>query len=207
MKKSLFLALLFIISATCAPSYAQSRWGVTLGGNYNEIHFKQTDIFPVDKSFGFTGGVSGELMFSGVGFGFGSALLYTQRRGTLHLGDKKVWSSNGIGTEDCTLHYLDIPIDLKFRYRNMQGFENTLAPMVFAGPMFSFLVGHSNVADALKYKTLNVMMRLGAGFELFNKVQIAGSYNFSIGEALRTKVLDDNIAKNRCWTVTATYMF
>jgi hypothetical protein len=42
---------------------------------------------------------------------------------------------------------------------------------------------------------------------LYRHLQLQGGFNFSIGQTLRTQLLDENIAKNRYWTVTATYFF
>ena len=36
---------------------------------------------------------------------------------------------------------------------------------------------------------------------------LTGGYNFSIGETLRTRLLDQNVAKNRFWNVSVTYFF
>jgi hypothetical protein len=206
MKKIVLVAIALMAVISCNQASAQARWGVLAGVNYNEIHFKQSDIFPVDRGVGFTGGVTGEFMMPGIGFGVEGSLLYTMRTSTLKLGDKVTWSSLGYGDEKCKLHYIDVPLSLKFKYRNMNGVENIIAPIAFVGPTFSFLVGN-NLDNALSFRKLNVGLHMGIGCELFNKVQINGSYTFSIGEALRTELLDENVAKHRTWTVTTTYFF
>ena len=71
---ALALALLCAVSAFAQP---ERRWGVTMGGNYNEIHFKQSDIFESDRMFGGSVGVTGDLMIPGVGFGVDASVLYT----------------------------------------------------------------------------------------------------------------------------------
>jgi len=200
----LALALLCAVSSFAQP---ERRWGVTLGGNYNEIHFKQTDIFDSDPMFGGSVGVTGDMMIPGVGFGIDASILYTLRQGRLHLGDKTAWSSQGLGNEVARQHYIDIPLNLKFRYSRLNGLENTLMPFVYAGPTFSFLVGHNDVGGALKYTTLSVLLHAGIGVELFNKVQLSGGYSFSIGNNLGTKILDEHVAKHRTWFVQATYFF
>lgn len=206
-KSKLTILAAMAAGAVALNAHADSRLGVTVGGNYNEVHFKQTDIIKLDKQMGVTAGVTGEYMIPGIGFGVDASLLYTMRGSKLYLGEKKIWSSQGIGNENCTLHYIDVPLNLKFKYRNLNGIENTIMPIVFAGPTFSFLAGHSKCGDALDYKTVSVGLHAGLGCELFNKVQVNASYNFSIGSSLRTKLLDENDAKNRTWTVTATYFF
>lgn len=196
-----------LLVAFTANAQPQRRWGITVGGNYNEIHFKQTDIFASDRMFGGSLGLTGEMMIPGVGFGVDASILYTLRQGKVHFGERKVWSSLGMENQAVRLHYIDVPLNLKFRYSNLNGVENTIMPIAFAGPTFSFLAGHNKVNDALKYTTVSVLLHMGIGCELFNKVQITGGYSFSIGETLRTKLLDDNAAKNRTWFVQATYLF
>ncbi len=195
-------ALLCAVSAFAQP---ERRWGVTLGGNYNEIHFKQSDIFASDNMFGGSVGVTGDLMIPGVGFGVDASILYTLRQGKLHFGDKHAWASQGIKNQAVRVHYIDVPLNLKFRYSRLGGIENTIMPFVYAGPTFSFHVGHNS--DALNYTAVSVLLHAGIGVELANKVQISGGYSFSVGQNLKTKILDDHSAKHRTWFVQATYFF
>ena len=198
------IALLSALSSVAQPV---RRWGITVGGNYNEIHFKQSDLFESDRMFGPSIGVTGDMMIPGVGFGIDASILYTMRQGRLHLGDRRVWESLGLGNEVARQHYIDVPLNLKFRYSRLGGLESTLMPFMYAGPTFSFLVGHNKVGDALKYTGVNVLLHAGIGVELFNKVQVSGGYSFSVGQNLGTKLLDDNVAKHRAWFVQATYFF
>ena len=200
------IAFLFICTIV-ANAQPERRWGITVGGNYNEIHFKQSDLIESDRMFAPSIGVTGDMMIPGVGFGVDASLLYTMRQGKVHFGDKKVWSSLGMDNQAVTLHYIDVPLNLKFRYSKLNGVENTIMPMVFAGPTFSFLAGHNKVNDALKYTAVSVLLHFGVGCELFNKVQVSAGYSFSIGETLRTKLLDENAAKNRTWFLQGTYFF
>ena len=200
----LAIAVLTALSAFAQP---ERRWGVTIGGNYNTIHFKQSDIFDSDPMFGGSVGVTGDLMIPGVGFGVDASLLYTLRQGKVHFGDKRAWESQGIETQAVRLHYIDIPINLKFRYSRLNGVENTIMPFIYAGPTFSILAGHNKVNDALSYTAVNVLLHAGIGMELFNRVQISGGYSFSVGQNLKTKILDEHVAKQRTWFVQATYFF
>ena len=208
MKKiSLFIvAVLALLYSATASAQTETRWGVTAGANYNEIHFKQSDIMPVDKAFGPMVGLTGEMNIQGIGFGVDLSLLYSMRSGKLHYGDYKVWSSLGIGDETVRMHSIDVPLNLKFRWHKMDGFEDKLMPFVAVGPTFSFLVG-SNLKDVNHYTPVSVIMHFGAGIELYRHLQLQGGFNFSIGQTLRTQLLDENIAKNRYWTLTATYFF
>lgn len=198
------VALLSSLSSVAQPV---RRWGVTIGGNYNEIHFKQTDIFESDRKFGGSIGVTGDMMIPGVGFGIDASILYTLRQGRIHLGDRRAWESQGIETQTAQLHYIDVPLNLKFRYSKLGGLESSIMPFIYAGPTFSFLAGHNKMGDALKYTTVNVLLHAGIGVELFNRVQVSGGYSFSVGQNLGTKLLDEHVAKHRTWFVQATYFF
>lgn len=207
-KVVLLLTIIIAISGLKSGAQTTSRWGVTAGAVYNELHFKQTDIFASDRMFGPTVGLTGEMMIHGIGFGLDASLLYTMRQARLHMGDREVWSSQGIGTEVCRLHYIDVPVHLKFKFRRLGGLENTIAPIIFVGPSFNFLAGHNKIGDdQLKYTTTNVQLHFGLGMELFNHLQINAGYAFNVGETCRTKLLDEHNAKNRTWTLTATYLF
>jgi len=206
MKKiALLLATLLLIAAS-ANAQTASRWGVTAGVNYNQVHFKQSDIMPVDRMCGPLLGVTGEMNFAGIGFGVDGSVLYSLRQGKLHYGDKLVWSSVGAGDETCSMHYLDIPLHLKFKYHNLGGLESDIMPLAYVGPQFSFLM-HGNLGNLNEYKTVNVYLDMGVGCEIKERVQLKVGYCFSIGQSLHTVLLDDNVAKNRCWNASLTYFF
>ncbi|MBR1883026.1 MAG: PorT family protein [Muribaculaceae bacterium] len=202
----LLLAVVATLSPVMVWGQTETRWGVTAGATYNQIHFKQSDILDVDRGFGPSVGVTGEMNIPGLGFSVDGSLLYTMRSSKIHYGDKLAWSSRGLGSEICRLHYLDVPLHLKLKWHKMNGFEDTLMPMVFVGPSFSFLVG-KNLTEVNSYRPVSVMLHFGLGVELYRRVQVSAGYAFNIGETLRTRVLDENIAKNRCWNVSATYFF
>lgn len=196
----LFVAVMCVNSVS-----AQARWGVTAGVNITNLKFDQ-DLFTVNQKVGAVGGVAGEYLIPNVGFGFDGALLYSQRGAKLHLGERPVWGSQGYGTENCMLHYLEIPIHVKYRYSNLNGVENYIMPIVFAGPEFSFLLGHSKL-ETINFAGAEVGLTVGLGCELFKRVQVNASYCWGMTDALKTKQLDDFAARNRTWKVTCTYLF
>ncbi len=200
------IAVIMVLGTALSAS-AESRWGIVAGANYNEVHFKQPDIFKSDRQFGPNLGVTGELMAPGIGFGIEAGLIYSMRSGKLHLGDKRVFSSVGLGTETAMMHYIDIPINLKLRWHKLNGFENTLMPMIFAGPTISILPAHSKINDQVSYKNVSLSMQLGIGAEIMRRYQVKVGYQFGVGETLHTKLLDEHVAKNRTWFVQGTYFF
>ena len=62
-----------------------------------------------------------------------------------------------------------------------------------------------NLADQLKYVKVSTSLQFGLGCESFNKVEVKAGYRFGIGETLRTRLLDQNTAKNRTFFIQATY--
>ena len=205
MKKILAIVMLFIAMLGVNEVQAQTRWGVFAGVDYTNLSFDQ-DLFTINQNVGATAGVTGELMIPGIGFGVDASLLYTQRGATLNLGERPLWSSQGYGKENMLLHYLEIPIHLKFKFKNLNGLENTIMPILFAGPEFSFLVGHSNI-KAMEYAGGEFGIDVGVGCEILQRFQVNASYCWGMSYALKTKQLDDFSARNRCWKLACTYFF
>jgi len=200
---TLLLATLLLMAAT-ATAQTTSRWGITAGATINEVHFKQHDIVPSTRAWGPQLGVTGEMNFSGIGFGVEASALYTLKQGKVNYGEKTIWSSIGAGNETVSMHYLDVPLHLKFKWHRLGGLESTIMPLAYFGPQFSFLM-HGNHGDLNKYTPVSVYLDMGIGCELKERIQLRGGYNFSIGQSFHTKMLDENVAKNRTWYFNVTY--
>lgn len=205
MRKILSIVVLCVTMLGVSHISAQTRWGVVAGADLTTLSFDQ-ELFAVDKNVGATVGVTGEMMIPGIGFGLDASLLYTQRGAKLHMGERPIWATQGYGKENCLLHYLEIPIHLKFKFKNLNGLESTIMPILFAGPEFSFLVGHSDI-PAIKYAGGEFGLDVGVGFEILRKVQVNASYCWGMSYSLKTKQLDDFSARNRGWKVACTYFF
>ena len=206
MKKIFLLIAATLLTTATATAQTTSRWGITAGATINEVHFKQTDIVPSKRAMGPQVGVTGEMNFSGIGFGVEGSLLYTLKQGKVNYGDRTVWSTLGAGNETVSMHYLDVPLHLKFKYNRLGGAESTIMPLSYVGPQFSFLM-HGNHGNLNKYSPVSVYLDMGIGCELMERVQLRGGYNFSIGQSFHTKVLDENVAKNRTWYFNVTWFF
>jgi hypothetical protein len=204
MKRITLIITALLIAGTAAMAQTTSRWGITAGANFNEVHFKQTDIMPVSRMCGPQVGVTGEMNFSGIGFGVEGALLYTLKQGKLDYGNRTAWSSLGYGKETVSMHYIDVPLHLKFKYRRLGGLETSFMPLVYVGPQFSFLP-YASHKELNSYPPVNVYLDMGFGCELVERVQLKAGYNFSIGQSFHTKLLDENVAKNRTWYVNLTW--
>lgn len=205
MKKIVLIAALIIALIVPSTSKAEFRYGPTAGVDLTTLHFKQ-DLFDVDQQVGFQAGVQGEMMFPGIGFGIDIALMYTQRGARLHLDQREIWASDGYKDPRAYLHYVELPINLRFKWTRMNGLEDYVAPFIFGGPTFSFLAGHSDI-KALKYAGLDLGVQAGLGFEILRRWQVQGSYTWGMTYATKTVKLDDFSARNRTWSVRVTYFF
>ena len=123
MKKIIAAILVMITLFGADKVAAQFRYGPMVGIDITNLTFKQ-DLFTVDKSVGYSAGLATELMFPGIGFGIDAGFFYAQRGATMHLGEKKIWASQGYGNTRSYLHYIQIPIHLRFKYTNLNGLED-----------------------------------------------------------------------------------
>lgn len=206
MKRKL-VSTIILMAALLMPlsSNAQFRRSVVAGVNINDLVFKQ-DLAGVSSLVGAQAGVEGELMFPGIGFGLSFGLMYNQLGGQVNLGEKKIWASEGYGNEKLYLHNITIPLHLRFKWTRLNGFEDTLAPLIFGGPEFSILAGHSK-CDAIKWAGGDLGLTAGVGAEIFKKWQVTASYTWGMTYSLKTKLLDDYSARQRHWAVRVAYFF
>ncbi len=206
MKKLTAIILLVVAAIGMTDSVsAQFRYSGIVGANISNLTFKQ-DLVTVDQTVGYTAGVQGELMFPGLGFGIDLGLLYNQLGANVNLGEKKVWSSLGYGKERVYLHYIQIPLHMRFKWTRMNGLEEIVAPFVYGGPDFTILAAHGN-CDAFDYAGGELGLTAGLGFELFQKWQVSASYTWGMTYSLKTKLLEDFSARNKHWAVKVSYFF
>lgn len=204
--KKLVIAIITVMSLVSASSAsAQFRFGPMAGVNLTDLNFKQ-DLAAVDKSVGYSAGIMGELMFPGIGFGIDLGLYYEQRGATLHLGDWPMWQHQGYGNPRLYLHYAVIPVHLRFKYTNLNGFEDILAPFAYAGPSVGMLVGHSKL-DCMSFPFGELGVDFGIGVEIMRKWQVSASYNMGFTYALKDKTLTNYSARNSTWALRVAYLF
>lgn len=191
--------------ASALAASAEFRWGPTAGANFGTLHWKQK-LLQTSGRTGLQAGLLGELMIPGIGFGIDLGLRYSMNGAHENFGDFKIWNSDGIKNQDVWMHTIQIPLNLKFKWTRMNGFEQTLAPFVFGGPVFNFNIA-TNDQPALEHPLGFVAMQCGAGVELFEHWQISGGYSWGISYQVRTIKLDNYSAQTRGWFVNAAYLF
>ena len=205
-RKIISILIIFAAIFGAFNSSAQFRYGAMVGGNLTSLNFKQ-DIASVDQSVGYSAGVVTEMMFPGVGFGLDFGLYYEQRGATLGLNDWPIWQNQGINTpQRAYLHYAVIPIHLRFKYTNLNGFEDTLAPFVFAGPSIGLLVGHSKL-DCFDFPFGEFGLDFGIGAEIKRNWQLSVSYNIGFTYAMKDKILTNYSARNNTLSLRLAYLF
>lgn len=205
-KKLLSYILIFMSLAVATEASAEFRYGPSVGGTLTTLRFKQKDIWTPQYTGGLSAGVMGELMFPGIGFGIDIGLQYEMRGAKVNIGDFDMWEGEYPSDQMVRLHYLDLPIHLRFKYTNLNGFEDTLAPFVYAGPSIGFLVGHNKV-DCLDYATGELGVDFGIGAEIMRHWQISFNYNMGMTYALKANILTNYSARNSTFGLRVTYLF
>lgn len=203
MLKKLLTGL--ILAATALGASAEFRWGPTVGVNFSTLHWKQS-IARTTMRTGFQAGVLGELMIPGIGFGIDMGVRYNLHGAHVDFGEHLVWSSTGIKNQDVWFHTLEIPINLKFKYTRLNGFEQYVAPFVFAGPVFDFTLSTNN-APAVTCPLGYVAVQVGLGGEFFEKYQASFGYCWGVTYQVRTIKLDNYSAVPRGWFINLAYLF
>ncbi len=204
MMKNFSRSILLLVCLTvglCAS--AQFRWGPMVGAEFSNLKFKQ-DLVAVDQAYGFDAGVVTETMFPGIGFGLDTGIFYSLKGAKVNLGEKYVWASEGYGDSRVYMHYITVPLHLRFKWTRMGGFEEYLAPFVYGGPAVGFLAGHSSIG-AFDWAAADFALEVGFGVEIKKQFHITAVRNWGMTYALKTKVLDDFSARNRSWSIRFTY--
>lgn len=205
MRKTITALVLAAAAIFVPQAKAQFRYGPMAGVSITNLKFKQ-DLVTIDKTVGYSAGIGAEMMFPGIGFGIDLGLYYERRGAKANLGQKEIWSSQGYGKENIGLHYIALPLHLRFKYTRMNGLEDMIAPLVFAGPTFGFHVGNSKL-PAFDFSGGDLAVEFGAGFELFKHWQITGSYNMGMTYVTKAKILTNYSARSREWNIRVAYLF
>lgn len=197
---------LAVMMAFALSARAQFRYGPSVGLNISDLKFPQT-IVQIDRHLAPSAGLQAEMMFQGIGFGLDLGIQYNQLGATAHLNDKKLWQSQGITEKQpLTLHYVQLPLHLRFKWTRMNGVEDIVAPFAYGGPEFSILAGHSS-CDPIQFAGGDVSLSAGGGVELYKHWQVSAGYTWGMSYALKAKQLDNWAGRNRHWSVRVSYLF
>lgn len=202
MKNLRFLFIVALIGIASAAK-ADFRFGVKAGLDVTSLHFNET-TFDADNRAGFTAGIMGEFTVPVIGIGCDLSVMYVRRNSE--------WMVDNFGeaATDMKNDYIEIPLNLKYKF-GFLGTGRIIAPFITTGPSVAFLTSRTAINDFAKNKTCDIAWNVGAGVQLFNKVQLAASYGFGLSKAVEFVKPEYNSAgingKNRYWTITAAYLF
>lgn len=205
MRKLTTVLILGILALAVLPAQGRMRWGATAGVTVNSLKFKQ-DLVGIGNTVGYQAGLTGEVIFPGIGIGLDLGLMYDQQGAMVNLGDRLVWSSLGYGNEHVYIHNIRIPVHLRWKYTRLNGLEDIVAPLIYGGPEFDIQVAHGN-CDAFKYSGGDLGLTVGIGAELLKRWQITAGYTWGMTYVLKTQLLDQFSARARQWTVRLSYYF
>ena len=99
-----------------------------------------------------------------------------------------------------------IPLHVRFKWTRLGGLEEKIAPLVYFGPEFSILAGHSK-CDAMDFAGGTLALDMGGGVEIMRRWQLTAGYNMGMTYVVKAKVLTNYSARNRYWYVRGTYYF
>lgn len=206
--------LIIALIAVLAPlaSKAQFRYGPAAGITVNNLSLNQ-ELFSHSSLVAPMGGVMGEFMFGGIGFGVDFSLFYNQIGMNSDLTPRKLWADQGFGDAKLRLHTLQIPLNLRFKWTRMDGFEDYLAPFIFAGPVFDITLAESKIPSTKNAPSPfarsggDVGLSTGLGVEIFRNWQLSGQYTWGLTSMTGLRELPNFTGENRQWTVRLAYLF
>ncbi|MDE6153598.1 MAG: PorT family protein [Muribaculaceae bacterium] len=191
------IAVVLLAAAAVVPAQAQFKWGIKAGVAVNSLKFNK-DVMNSDNRAGFTGGLMADFTVPVIGVGFDASVLYAAR---------SVDFTNGETGEVLTKNrsYIDVPINFKYKI-GLPLVGKIVTPFLTTGPDFSFLLSKENMGEAYSNKKFDFAWNVGAGLQIVNRVQVAASYGFGLTKSASG---DKSLytGKNRCWTITAAYLF
>lgn len=204
MRKLLLLIVAALISLSAS---AEFRFGPMLGVNGSSLFWKQ-DLVTTHYKIGGSGGILGELMIPGIGFGVDIGLRYQLNGAKVNFGEREIWGGapDYMGDENVWFHTVQIPLNLRFKYTRLDGLERIVAPFVYGGPVFTFNVATSNI-PVIEHPGGTVDLQVGAGVELIEHLQISGGYYWGVSYQVRTIKLDNFSARPQGWFVNAAWLF
>lgn len=182
------------------PASAQFKFGPRLGVAVNSLHFDK-EVFNKDNQAGFTGGLQAEFTVPLIGVGGDVSVMYVHR--------SSKWMDAQNMPQTAKSDYIDIPLNFKYKL-SIPAISSIIAPYVFTGPDFAFLVS-KEIIDDFKSSKFDVAWNFGLGVELIKHLQVSASYGLGLTKALQAVDLKQNAAgiegKNRYWTITAAWLF
>lgn len=203
--KKLFFSALIILLMIGSTANAQFRFGLRGEVGVNKLSTNVKELFSVENMNGFKVGPAIEVMLPVADFGIEGAILYSNEKMKI-----KDFSGSSL-FDDVTNHYLDVPVNLKYKI----GLISPLKVFIAAGPYVNFrLAGdefnYTAIKDKVEAKTFQAGVNVGLGAEVLSKVQVGVNYRIKLTDDYSVKEPDYKDAfnnKDGLWSVTAAFFF
>ncbi|MDR1743565.1 MAG: PorT family protein [Dysgonamonadaceae bacterium] len=207
MKKNvtLFSALVAVFLLTATAINAQVRFGIKGEVGANKITLNNQMLEESNYST-YKVGPAIEALIPGINFGVEGALLYSNNQTTV-----KEWSEQGLSSfGKGEVHYLDIPVNLKYKYFVF----SVLGVYVSGGPYAHFKVGGNKFfeefEDDVKAKNFGTGLNFGLGMELFRVLSVGAGYTVKLSDDYSSQKPEWDEAfngKKGVWSLTASIYF
>ncbi|MBQ7690764.1 MAG: porin family protein [Muribaculaceae bacterium] len=191
----IIILTLALLGATVA--LAQFRFGPKGGLVVSKFSFDQ-NLFSTDNRAGYAAGLQVDFNIPITGLAIDASVLYSHR-------------NDAFAHEATTFRrdYIEIPVHLRYGL-SIMGVERIVVPYAFTGPNFAFLCDESKDIT-WDNRSSFTSWDVGLGVELFRHLQLQASYGIGITEAFKYVNIEKDSpvirGKDRCWTVTAAYLF
>ncbi len=206
MKKAISIIAVVAAFVMAVPAQAQVQFGVKAGLNVNKVSLNDVGTtLDGENRTGFFAGITADFTLPMVGFGADVSVLYDNKVAGTSVGDKEI---------NKTLHYIDIPINVKYTI----GFSSLASVYVATGPQFAFNVGDrswalSELNSNWELKKSEFSWNVGAGITVRSHIRLGYNYNIAVGKTAELKVsaLGQDIVKgklkNNSHQISLTYLF
>lgn len=199
MKKIFGVIALAAAFMFAVPAQAQLKFGVKAGLNVSKASIDK-GVFSSDNRTGFFVGPMAEFTLPIIGLGVDAALLYDNK--SVKVGAEGESASS-------TLHYIDIPINVKYTI----GLGSLASVYGATGPQFSYNIGGKSILDgSYALNDSDFSWNIGAGVKLLGHLQVGYNYNIALGKTAEVK--DANAIdfvgksfKNNTHQISVAYMF
>lgn len=187
--------ILLTMTMAVLPARAQLRLGLKAGITTSSLKF-DSHLLSSERRTGYTLGAQLELGLPIVGLGLEGSLMFTHHNDALR-GQTRTFHRN----------YIEIPLRVKYSLA-LPALSRLVTPYAFTGPNIGLLCDES---DDITWdnRASNLSWDAGFGLQLLGHVQLAASYSLGITKAFKQVGLQGQsiTGRDRCWTVTAAYVF
>lgn len=215
-KKTVFLIAIVALSMITVPAFSQLRIGLKGEVGINKPKFNET-VWNVENLNGFKVGPTVEFMFPIIGLGVDASLLYNNE-------SMNVKTIGGLADMKISNHYLDIPVNLKYKF----GIISPLKVFVAAGPYAKIrvtgdeidikaidiqVIGDDELKNFIESRPIEAGINIGLGAEVINRVQVGFNYGIKLTDNFYSdfELIGDNLSllkalngKKGTWSITAT---